>query len=239
MKGQTQVAIKVADSAFDPKLRFLLLYVIIGGVVLTLYAGDSAWRESAEVLRDCVIATWIVSLMNILLLGNGLGRILGIRPRQPLGLLGILFSPLIHRDIAHLMANTLPFLVLGWFILVQGELGSSFSFYTITVTILLIGGLGTWLFGRDAIHLGASGLIFGYIGFLLINGYQVQTLLTIGFAIIVFVMYGNQLWSMLPSSSENKVSWEGHLFGFVGGIVAGARPDLLAKVSDTLNQLLQ
>ena len=239
MKGPIQATIKSATSAFNPKLQFLLLYLIIGGVILTLYNSDAAWRESAEVLRDCVILTWIVSLMNMLLLNNGLGKILGIRPRQALGLLGIPFSPLIHRDIGHLMANTLPFLVLGWFILVQGELEGNSGFYTITITILLIGGLGTWLFGRDAIHLGASGLVFGYIGFLLINGYQVQTLITIGFAIIVFVMYGSQLWSMLPSSSENKVSWEGHLFGFIGGIVAGTRPDLLATVSEAVNQLLQ
>lgn len=239
MKGPNRAVTKAATNTFDPKLRFLVLYVIIGGVVLALYKGDTSWRESAEVLRDCVLVTWIVSLLNMFLLGNGLGRLLGIRPRQPIGLLGVAFSPFIHRDIAHLTANTLPFLILGWFILVQGELGGNSGFYTITITILLIGGLGTWLFGRDAIHLGASGLIFGYIGFLLINGYQVQTLLTIGFAIIVFLMYGNQLWSMLPSSNENKVSWEGHLFGFVGGIVAGTRPDLLATVSKTLNQLLQ
>ena len=239
MKGPTQAVIKAATHTFDPKARFLLLYAIVGGVILALYKGDASWRESAEVLRDCVILTWIVSLVNMLLLGNGLGRLLGIRPRQPIGLLGILFSPLIHRDIAHLMANTLPFLILGWFILVQGELGGNAGFYTITITILLIGGLGTWLFGRDAIHLGASGLIFGYIGFLLINGYQVQTLLTIGFAVIVFLMYGNQLWSMLPSSNENTVSWEGHLFGFAGGIIAGTRPDLLATVAETLNKLLQ
>jgi len=239
MKGPTQGAVKAAASVFNPKLQFLLFYLIVGVAVLTLYTGDATWRESATVLRDCVILTWIVSLMNMLLLGNGLGKIFGIRPRQPLGLLGIPFSPLIHRDIGHLLANTVPFLVLGWFILVQGELSGSSSFYTITITILLIGGSGTWLFGRDAIHLGASGLIFGYIGFLLINGYQVQTLLTIGFAIIVFVMYGNQLWSMLPSSNENKVSWEGHLFGFVGGIIAGTRPDLLIKVSETINRFLQ
>ncbi|PZO13795.1 MAG: rhomboid family intramembrane serine protease [Leptolyngbya foveolarum] len=238
MKGPTQAAVKAATSALNPKLQFLLLYLIIGGVALALYKGDADWRESAEVLRDCVIVTWIASLTNMLL-GNGLGKIFGIRPRRLIGLLGIPFSPLLHRDIGHLIANTIPFLVLGWFILVQGELEGNSGFYVITVTILLIGGLGTWLFGRDAIHLGASGLVFGYIGFLLINGYQVQTLLTIGFAIIVFLMYGNQLWSMLPSSNENTVSWEGHLFGFIGGIVAGVRPDLLSSVSEALSRLLQ
>lgn len=238
MKGSTQAAVKVATSASNPKLQFLLLYLVVGVVALTLYSKDIAWRESAEILRDCVILTWVVSIANMLL-ANGLGKIFGLRPRRLIGLLGIPFSPLLHRDIAHLVANTLPFLVLGWFILVQGELASSSSFYTITVTILLIGGLGTWLFGRDAIHLGASGLIFGYIGFLLINGYQVQTLITIGFAMIAFLMYGSQLRSMLPSSSKDAVSWEGHLFGFIGGIVAGTRPDLLSTVSEALNRVLQ
>lgn len=224
---------------FNSKTQVLLLYLIVGGIIVTLYNTDTAWRDSAEVLVDCVILAWIVSLMNMLLLGNGLGKIFGIRPRQPIGLLGVVFSPLLHRDIGHLVANTLPFLVLGWFILVQGELQGSRNFYTITITILLIGGLGTWLFGRNAIHLGASGLIFGYIGFLLINGYAVPTLITVGFAIIVFMMYGAQLWSMLPSTHENTVSWEGHLFGFAGGIAAGLRPDLLATVSDVINQFVQ
>lgn len=224
---------------FNFKTQFLLLYLIVGGILVALYNTDTAWRDSAEVLVDCVLLAWLVSLMNMLLLGNGLGKIFGIRPRQPIGLLGIFFSPLLHRDIGHLIANTLPFLVLGWFILVQGELQGSGNFYIITITILLIGGLGTWLFGRNAIHLGASGLIFGYIGFLLINGYAVPTLLTIGFAIIVVFMYGAQLWSMIPSSDENTVSWEGHLFGFVGGITAGLRPDILATVSDVVGRFVQ
>lgn len=224
---------------FNSKTQFLLLYLIVGGIVVTLYNTDTAWRDSAKVLIDCVILAWIASLANMLFLGNGLGKIFGIRPRQPIGLLGVVFSPLLHRDMGHLVANTLPFLVLGWFILVQGELQSSSNFYTITIVILLIGGLGTWLFGRNAIHLGASGLIFGYIGFLLINGYAVPTLITVGFAIIVFLMYGPQLWSMIPSSNEKTVSWEGHLFGFVGGVTAGLRPDLLATVSDAVNQFVQ
>ncbi|MGB3573483.1 MAG: rhomboid family intramembrane serine protease, partial [Phormidesmis sp.] len=128
---------------------------------------------------------------------------------------------------------------LGWLILVQGELSDAADFYTITVTILLIGGIGTWLFGREAIHLGASGLIFGYIGFLLISGYQGPTLLTVGFAAIVFLLYGNQLWAMLPSSNASKISWEGHLFGFAGGVVAGSYPDLLLRVSEAIGRLAQ
>ncbi|MEM9949692.1 MAG: rhomboid family intramembrane serine protease [Cyanobacteria bacterium P01_D01_bin.36] len=224
---------------FNSKSQVIFLYLVLGVAVMVLYTKDPSWQGKLEVLRDSVILTWTASLMNLLLFGNGLGRLFGIRPRQAVGLLGIPFSPLFHRDLGHLLANTVPFLVLGWLILVQGELEGAGEFYTITVTILLIGGLGTWLFGREAIHMGASGLIFGYIGFLLISGYEGPTLLTVGFAAIVFLMYGNQLWSMLPSSNESKVSWEGHLFGFAGGVVAGSYPNLLLTITLWLESLVQ
>lgn len=221
------------------KPQALLLALLLAGVVLSLYSTEADWQVPANVLRDSVILTWAVSLANIVLFGNGLGKLLGIRPRQPIGLLGIVFSPLIHRDVAHLIANTLPFVVLGWLVLLQGQLQGDGGFYAVTVIILLIGGLGTWLFGREAIHLGASGLIFGYIGFLLISGYAGPTVLTVAFAAIVFLLYGNQLWAMLPSSNAATVSWEGHLFGFVGGLVAGTRPDLLATIGSALNDFVQ
>lgn len=212
---------------------------MLGGVVLVMYNSDPNWRDKVDVLKDSVVLTWTASLMNLLLFGNGLSRLFGIRPRQPIGLLGVPFSPLLHRDFTHLLANTVPFVVLGWLILVQGELPGASDFYAITVTILLIGGLGTWVFGRNAIHLGASGLIFGYIGFLLIRGYVGPTLWTVGFALIVFLMYGNQLWSMIPSSNDATVSWEGHLFGFAGGILAGVRPDILEVVGTAIRELTQ
>ncbi|MEL7052607.1 MAG: rhomboid family intramembrane serine protease, partial [Cyanobacteria bacterium J06588_5] len=144
---------------FNSKTQVLILYIVLGFIVMALYTNNATWQGNVEVLRDCVILIWTTSLMDLLLFGRGLGRLFGIRPRQPIGLLGVVFSPLFHRDFGHLLANTLPFLVLGWLILVQGELGTAADFYTITIIILLIGGLGTWLFGREAIHLGASGLI--------------------------------------------------------------------------------
>ncbi len=227
---------------FNNKSQVWVLYLILGGILLVLYTSAPSWKATAEVLRDSVILTWLVSLMNILLFGNGLGRLLGIRPRQLQGLLGIAFSPFLHRDFGHLIANTVPFLVLGWLVLLQEGIGDgtggNSDFYAITMTILLVGGLGTWIFGRDAVHMGASGLVFGYIGFLLAGAYIGPTVLTLGFALLVFWLYGNQLWGMLPSSSEKAVSWEGHLFGFVGGIVAGMYPDFLARLSDRLSTLL-
>jgi membrane associated rhomboid family serine protease len=216
------------------KSRVLVLYLILGGIGLALYRSDPSWKATAEVLRDSVIATWLISLINIVLFRNRLGRLLGIRPRQMQGLLGVAFSPFLHRDVRHLVANTVPFLVLGWLVLLQDGIDGNRDFYTITATILLVGGLGTWIFGRDAVHLGASGLVFGYIGFLLAGVYVGPTILTLGFALLVFWMYGHQLWGMLPSSRADAVSWEGHLFGFVGGIVAGVNPDLLTNLGGEL-----
>lgn len=224
---------------FNSKSQVLWLYVALGIVVLVLYTSDPSWQTKIDVLRDSVILTWMTSLMNLILFKGGLGRLFGIRPREFIGLLGIPFSPLFHRDFGHLLANTLPFLVLGWLIIVQGELQAAGDFYAITIIILLIGGLGTWIFGREAIHLGASGLIFGYIGFLFIRGYVGPTIWTIGFAFIVFLLYGNQLWSMIPSSNETTISWEGHLFGFAGGVVAGMYPDLLTILSTAIDALTQ
>ena len=137
----------------NSKSQVLFLYIALGFLVMVMYTNNSnAWQSNLEVLRDSVILTWTTTLMDLLLFGHGLSRLFGIRPRKLIGLPGVIFSPLFHRDFGHLLANTLPFLVLGWLILVQGELGSAGNFYTITVIILLIGGLGTWLFGRDAIH---------------------------------------------------------------------------------------
>ena len=126
---------------FNFRPQLLLLYLIVGGIVLALYNGDPNWEASAKVLRDGVVVTWLVSLLNIVV-GNGLGRLLGIRPRHLLGLLGIVFSPFLHRDIGHLIANTVPFLVLGWLILLQDKIQGSSDFYVITASILLIGEAG-------------------------------------------------------------------------------------------------
>ena len=216
-------------SSFKPQT--LLLYLTVGTLVLALYTSDSNLQSTAEVLRDSLVAAWSFSLLNFVVLGNGLGRLLGIRPRQLWGLVGIVCAPFLHRDFSHLVANTVPFMVLGWLILLQSEIQGTSDFYAITLTVALIGGLGTWLFGREAVHMGASGLVFGYIGYLLTGAYIGRTLITLALGLIVLLMYGNQLWGILPNKGENQISWEGHLFGFAGGIIAGVEPELLEKLS--------
>ena len=208
--------------------------------MFVLLSQEYALQSSAIILRDSLLVIWLVSLFNILFLRNGLARLFGIRPRQLIGLLGIPCSPLLHRDIGHLVANTVPFAVLGWLILLQEQLQGNGNFYAVTFTVLLISGLGTWLFGRDAVHIGASGLVFGYIGFLLVSVYAAgPTILTIGAAVLVLWIYGAQLWNVFPGADVKTMSWEGHLFGFMGGVVAGLEPEFLANLQQTIERITQ
>jgi membrane associated rhomboid family serine protease len=113
-----------------------------------------------------------------------------------------------------LIANTIPFFILGWFVMLQ----ETSDFFVVTAITMLVSGLGVWLFGSAGLHVGASGLIFGYLGFLLLRGYFERNFPSILLSIIVGVLYGGAIWGVLPT--QPGVSWEGHLFGFIGGILA-------------------
>ncbi len=138
----------------------------------------------------------------------------GIRPRQFEGLDGILWAPLLHDGWQHLVANTVPVLVLGFFAL-AGGIG---QFVAVTAAIWLVAGLGTWLIGSPGIHLGASVLVFGWLVFLLARGFFARSLTQILLAVVLFAVWGSALWGVLPGTVG--ISWEGHLFGAVGGLLA-------------------
>ena len=214
------------------KQQLVLIYMILGTVIVSMFVPID-WQSQTKVLRDCIVMAWVVGVLNFAYLGGGLNRLLGIRPREPLGLLGILFSPFLHRNAGHLIANTLPFAILGWLVLLQGI----DNFYALSTFILLVSGLGTWFLGRSAIHLGASGLIFGYLGYLIARGYLEVTLMTIGLAFVVMLLYGDQVWTMFPDSDETTLSWEAHMFGFLGGVLAAYNPLFLDQISVFLANL--
>jgi membrane associated rhomboid family serine protease len=138
----------------------------------------------------------------------------GIWPRRLDGLSGILWAPLLHHGWEHLVANTIPVLVLGFFVL-AGGVG---QFIAVTATVWLVGGLGTWLVGSPQVHLGASILIFGWLVFLLARGFFARSPAQIMLAVVLFAMWGGVLWGVLPSTAG--ISWEGHLFGALGGLIA-------------------
>jgi len=139
----------------------------------------------------------------------------GIIPRNIIGLRGILFAPFLHGNFPHLIANTIPFLTLGWLVMLR----RTSDFWIVTAIAALIGGLGTWLISPSfSIHIGASGIIFGYLGFLLSRGYFERNFGSMALSITVGVLYGGLLWGVLPQ--QPGISWQGHLFGFIGGVVA-------------------
>lgn len=138
----------------------------------------------------------------------------GIRPREIRGLVGIPLAPFLHSGFGHLLANTLPFLILGGAI-AAGSIG---RWVRVTVIVGLISGLGVWLFGSPGtIHLGASGLVFGYLTYLISRGFFARRPTWILGGVVVLVIYGGILWGLLPRPG---VSWSGHVFGAVGGVAA-------------------
>ena len=166
------------------------------------------------ILGRLVILLWFLELIDWLLFGVNLDA-LRIAPRRLWGLRGILFAPFLHVGFAHLAANTLPLLVLGWFVMLRGLR----EFAWVTAVSILVSGLGTWLIGpSNSVHLGASGLIFGYFGYLLLRGYFERSWPSILGSILVGLLYGGMLFGILPQGVG--ISWQAHLFGFIGGGLA-------------------
>ena len=157
---------------------------------------------------------WVTEIIDVPLDGE-LDRY-GIRPRRIDGLDGVVFAPFLHGGFQHLIANTVPFVILGAAI----ALGSVKHFAQVTIITGLIAGLGTWLTGQDhSIHLGASSLVFGYLLYLMTRGLFARKLSYIVGGVIVAVVYGGILWGVLPTPG---ISWQGHLFGAIGGVAAAS-----------------
>ncbi|NMN99450.1 rhomboid family intramembrane serine protease [Antrihabitans stalactiti] len=139
----------------------------------------------------------------------------GIRPRTLDGLWGILWAPLLHYGWGHLIANTLPLIVLGFLALLAGIARGVAA----TGVIWLVAGVGTWLTGEtNSVHLGASALIFGWLTFLITRGLFTRSLAQIAIGLVVLFVYGGLLWGVLPGAQG--ISWQGHLFGAIGGVIA-------------------
>ncbi|MGY8936800.1 MAG: rhomboid family intramembrane serine protease [Alphaproteobacteria bacterium] len=176
------------------------------------------WIEQMEAIKKkfapvilFVTAIWIVEIANFFL-GHGLTA-WGIWPRQASGLSGIPLAPFLHGGLWHAASNTLPLLILGSLMIVGGRA----RFWAMTTGIVLLGGFLVWLFARNALHVGASGLVFGYFGALLSRAYFERNLLSIVIACATVLLYGGILWGILPLRSH--ISFEGHLFGLVAGVV--------------------
>lgn len=176
-----------------------------------------------------VAAIWVVHATNSLLFGGDLNRY-GLSPlalpyrglsnlelTAPYALVslrGVLLSPMLHGSFSHLLSNTLPLLVLGGFVALRGTK----TLIGVSLFVVVLGGLLVWLVGRPAVHIGASGLVFGYFGYLLAQGWYERSFVSIVVAVAVLLLYGGMIFGALPQGGF--ISWEGHLFGMIAGILA-------------------
>lgn len=192
-------------------------------------SGDKPERSIASeiklqifILGGLVALAWGLELFDIFFLKGGLpfrGRLsgldqYGIVPRNLIGLRGILFAPFLHGGLGHLISNTIPFIILGWLVMLR----ETSDFLVVSILAGLVSGLGTWIFGSSGVHIGASGVIFGYLGYLLARGYFERSALAIAMSLFVATLYGSLIWGVLPL--QQGISWEGHLFGFLGGVLS-------------------
>ncbi|MFI9006713.1 rhomboid family intramembrane serine protease [Actinosynnema sp. NPDC053489] len=155
----------------------------------------------------------------------------GVIPRDFSQWDNIIWYPLLHGGWAHLTGNAVPLLVLSYL----ATSGGIKQFLQITAVIWLTSGLGVWVFGSYGSHIGASGLVFGFLVFLLVRGVFARSVLQILVAVVVFALYGAALWGVLPG--QPGISWEGHLFGALGGVLAawGVARDARRGARTTLN----
>ncbi|MGV0746048.1 rhomboid family intramembrane serine protease [Mycolicibacterium sp. XJ870] len=200
-------------------------------------------KRPAWMVGGATIITFVALLYVIELFDNLTGHNLddnGIRPLETDGLTGIIFSPLLHANWAHLMANTGPALVLGFLMTLAGMA----RFVWATAIIWILGGFGTWLIGNvgapygvETNHIGASGLIFGWLTFLIVFGFFTRKAWQIVVGVIVLFVYGGILLGMLPGTFG--VSWQGHMCGAIAGVIAAyllAGPERKARESRKRSQ---
>ncbi len=172
-----------------------------------------------------VAVMWVVEVLDVAGLNLDSN---GIHPRDADTLPDIAFAPFLHAGWGHLVGNTVPFLILGGTIALSGVVRTA----AVTGIVALVGGLGTWLIGpANTNHIGASGLVFGYAAYLISRGIFSRKPIHLAAGVAVLAIYGaTLLFSLVPHPG---ISWQGHLFGAIGGVVAARvldRPRPVAAV---------
>jgi membrane associated rhomboid family serine protease len=169
---------------------------------------------------------YTIHIVNVFILSPiGLDlRQLGIKPRTVLGLIGIPLAPLLHGGFFHLFSNTIPLFIL---LLLLTTFYENKVFIILTVSVVL-GGFLVWLFGRGGyVHIGASGLIYSIAAFMMVNGFIEKNMKSLLLSIAVIFLYGGLIWGVFPT--HFWVSWEGHLFGAIAGVICAFNTKSLEK----------
>jgi len=141
----------------------------------------------------------------------------GLKPREADGLWGIVTMPFLHANYDHMLSNTIPLIAIGWILLLSGIR----TWLIVTAIVVVVGGALSWVVGPHGVIVGASGMIFGWLGYLLARAYFSRKLKWIFTAVVVLVFFSSLLFSMFPTL-HSGVSWQAHLCGFLAGVGAGA-----------------
>jgi membrane associated rhomboid family serine protease len=175
-----------------------------------------SWSGALVAMLGFAALLWVIEIINALD-DYQLNRF-GLRPREVAGLWGILTSPFLHLDYAHLVSNTLPVILIGWVVMLSGLR----TWLIVTAFVIVVGGLLTWVFGpSDTVIVGASGLVFGWLAYLLARAFFSRRLKWILVAVAVLFFFGTLLFGLFPTL-RSGVSWQAHVCGFVAGVAAGA-----------------
>jgi membrane associated rhomboid family serine protease len=179
---------------------------------MTAPARPDSRRSGQLLVVGMATLMWISEVVDL-----AVGRLdeLGIEPRSVDGLSGVVLAPFLHAGFGHLAANTVPFLVLGVLIALSGLR----RVLAVTLVVALVSGLGTWLVAPSGtLHVGASGVVFGYATYLVVRGLFDRRLRYLALGLVVALVYGTTLlFGLLP---QEGISWQGHLFGALGGLLA-------------------
>jgi membrane associated rhomboid family serine protease len=173
---------------------------------------ETLWRLTPVVLALALM--WLVTAVNLLAL-RGAWLVDGVRAHDPSGLWpNLIWSPFLHVGMAHLVANSVPFLLLGGMI----ALRSPWAFVAVSVAGAIGGALVAWILGAPgSVHVGASGLVFAYFGWIIARAVRERSVLAILLGLITLVIYGGVLWGLSPF--QPGISWQGHLGGLLGGVL--------------------
>jgi membrane associated rhomboid family serine protease len=172
----------------------------------------AGWRDALRFLITPLAIMWLLEVLDQLVVPRPGLDVYGIRPRTEGGLWGIALAPWLHRGFAHLAANSVPLVAFAALVLTRGRR----TLLGVTAWVVALGGLGVWLIGgANTVHLGASGLVFGYFGYLLTVGWLERRPVWIMVSLAIAVAYGGLLRGALPTTPG--ISWEGHLCGLVAG----------------------
>ena len=154
---------------------------------------------------------WAIELVDLFALGGRLDAF-GVRPREVPGLIGVLTHPFLHGGLEHLAGNSVGLLTLGALLLARDRK----TWLLVTLAAVLLGGLGIWVVGRaGSVHIGASGVVFAYFGYLLLIGWFERRFASMLLSGLILFAYGGMIFGVLPG--QVGISWEAHLFGFLSG----------------------